>query len=41
MVRRVRVLAVVCAAVFAGGTAQAEACLRQHNSVYVQLSISR
>ena len=40
MVRNVRVLAVVCAAMFVGGTAQAEACLRQHNSVYVQLSIS-
>jgi hypothetical protein len=41
MVRRVRVLAVVCAAVLLGGTAQAQACLRQHNSVYVQLSMSR
>jgi hypothetical protein len=41
MVRRVRVLVVVCAAALLGGTAQADACLRQHNSVYVQLSMSR
>jgi hypothetical protein len=41
MVRRVRVLVVVCAALLVAGTAQAEACLRQHNSVHVQLSISR
>jgi hypothetical protein len=41
MVRRVWVLVAVCAAMLVGGTAQADACLRQHNSVYVQLSMSR
>jgi hypothetical protein len=40
MVRRVRVLVVVCAALLIGGTAQAEACVTQHNSVHVALSMS-
>ncbi len=42
MLRRVWVLAAVWTAVLAGGaTAQADACLRQHNSVYVDLDMSR
>jgi Deoxyribonuclease NucA/NucB len=44
MVRKVRLLAAVCALAIAAGTAQtaaAEACQRQYHSVYVELDMSR